>query len=72
VCLITFDTFLTNVKLFHVYIKVHNTANDIGHTPAIRNIFNTDNVTSGEKNITDGRCVPNITGCVVNFKINMK
>jgi len=24
------------------------------------------------KNITDGRFVPYITGCVVNFKINMK
>jgi hypothetical protein len=39
VCLITFDKFLTNVKLFHVYIKVHNTTSDIGHTPAISNIF---------------------------------
>jgi hypothetical protein len=29
VCLITFDKFLTNVKLFHVYIKVHNTTSDI-------------------------------------------
>jgi hypothetical protein len=25
------QSFLTNVKLFHVYIKVHNTTNDIGH-----------------------------------------
>jgi hypothetical protein len=33
VCLITFDKFLTNVKLFHVYIKVHNTTSDIGHKP---------------------------------------
>ena len=24
------------------------------------------------ENNTDGRCVPYITGCVVNFKINMK
>ena len=39
-CLITFDKFLTNVKLFHVYIKVHNTTSDIGHKPAISNIFN--------------------------------
>jgi hypothetical protein len=40
VCLITFDKFLTNVKLFHVYIKVHNTTSDIGHKPAISNMFN--------------------------------
>ena len=40
VCLITFDKFLTNVKLFHVYIKVHNTTSDIGHKPAISKIFN--------------------------------
>jgi hypothetical protein len=40
VCLITFDKFLTNVKLFHVYIKVHNTKSDIGHKPAISNMFN--------------------------------
>jgi pterin-4a-carbinolamine dehydratase len=40
VCFITFDKFLTNVKLFHVYIKVHNTTSDIGHKPAISNIFN--------------------------------
>jgi hypothetical protein len=33
VCLITFDKFLTNVKLFNVYIKVHNTTSDIGHKP---------------------------------------
>jgi hypothetical protein len=26
----------------------------------------------GVENITDGRFVPYITGCVVNFKINMK
>ena len=39
-CLITFDKFLTNVKLFHVYIKVHNTTSDIGHKPAISKIFN--------------------------------
>jgi hypothetical protein len=39
VCLITFDKCLTNVKLFHVYIKVHNTKSDIGHKPAISNIF---------------------------------
>ena len=39
-CLITFDKFLTNVKLFHVYIKVHNTTSDIEHKPAISNIFN--------------------------------
>ena len=38
-CLITFDKFFTNVKLFHVYIKVHNTSSDIGHKPAISNIF---------------------------------
>ena len=31
---------MTNVKLFHVYIKVHNTTSDIGHKPAISNIFN--------------------------------
>jgi hypothetical protein len=37
VCLITFDKFLTNIKLFHVYIKVHNTTSDIGHKPAISN-----------------------------------
>jgi hypothetical protein len=35
VCLITFDKFLTNVKLFNVYIKVHNTTSDIGHKPVI-------------------------------------
>jgi hypothetical protein len=40
VCLITFDKFLRNVKLFNVYIKVHNTTSDIGHKPAISNIFN--------------------------------
>jgi hypothetical protein len=40
VCLINFDKFLTNVKLFHVYIKVHNTTSDIGHKPAISNMFN--------------------------------
>ena len=39
-CLITFDKFLTKVKLFHVYIKVHKTTSDIGHKPAISNIFN--------------------------------
>ena len=38
--LITFDKFLTNAKLFHVYIKVHNTTSDIGHKPAISNMFN--------------------------------
>jgi IMP cyclohydrolase len=40
VCLITFDKFLTNVKLFHVYIKVHNTTRVIGHKPVISNMFN--------------------------------
>jgi hypothetical protein len=40
VCLISFDNFLTNVKLFHVYIKVHNTTSDIGQIPANSNIFN--------------------------------
>jgi hypothetical protein len=39
VCLITFDKFLTNVKLFHVYIKIHNTTSDIGHKSAISNIL---------------------------------
>ena len=39
-CLITFEIFLTNVKLFHVYIKVHNTTSDIGQIPANSNIFN--------------------------------
>jgi hypothetical protein len=34
------DFLLTNVKLFHVYIKVHNTTSDIGKKPAISNIFN--------------------------------
>ena len=34
------DKFLTNAKLFHVYIKVHNTTSDIGHKPAISNMFN--------------------------------
>jgi hypothetical protein len=29
-------------------IKVHNTTSDIGHKPAISNIFNIDNVTSGK------------------------
>ena len=38
-CLITVDKFLTNVKIFHVYIKVHNTTSDIGHKLAISNIF---------------------------------
>jgi hypothetical protein len=33
VFLITFDKFLTTVKLFHVYIKVHNTTSDIGQKP---------------------------------------
>jgi hypothetical protein len=57
--LITFDKFLTNVKLFHVYIKVHNTTSDIGHTPAINNIFNrfrmcvliTSKIASGQYNL---------------------
>ena len=33
---------------------------------------NTTNVLKYVQNITDGRCVPYITGCVVNFNINMK
>jgi hypothetical protein len=33
---------------------------------------NTTNVLKSVQNITDGRCVPYITGCVVNFNINMK
>ena len=32
--------FLTNVKLFHIYIKVPNTTSDIGQKSAISNIFN--------------------------------
>jgi hypothetical protein len=42
VCLITVDKFLTNVKLFHVYIKVHNITSDIGHKPAIIIILKND------------------------------
>jgi hypothetical protein len=47
VCLITVDKFLTNVKLFHVYIKVHNITSDIGNKPAISNIFNRFEYISG-------------------------
>jgi hypothetical protein len=53
VCLINFDKFLTNVKLFHVYIKVHNTTSDIGHKPAISNIFNTPTCS---KNSANSQC----------------
>ena len=33
---------------------------------------NTTNVLKSVENITDGRFLPYITGCVVNFNINMK
>jgi hypothetical protein len=46
-------------KLSHVYIKVHSTTSDIGHTPAISNIFSrfkmcvliTSKIASGQYNL---------------------
>jgi hypothetical protein len=55
VCLITFDKFLTNVKLFHVYIKVHkNGKYDFANT--MKKTKSYANTPTWSKNSANSQC----------------